>query len=263
MARWERSAAAATDFDWRRTSGSTNADLLAAAPDLPHLAVIATDTQTAGRGRLDRVWTAPSGTSLAISVLLRPLLPTGGLLPPERWGWIALMTGLAMSETVADIAPGIRPDVKWPNDLLVGGRKLCGILAEIAPDSSIVVGVGINTAMTAEQLPVETATSLAVEGALVDDDLLDRLLAGFLLRLDARLTALLGADGDADASGLRAAVEAACVTLGREVRVELPGTEPLRGRATGIDEGGRILVSQADGRVVAVSAGDVVHLRYD
>lgn len=263
MTGWERSRAAASVFDWRETSGSTNADLLAAAARLPHLAVIATDTQTAGRGRLDRVWTAPPGSSLAISVLLRPRLSTGAALPAEHWGWIALMTGLAMRETVADILPGIAPDVKWPNDLLIDGRKLCGILAEVAADSSIVVGIGLNTAMTAEQLPVETATSLAIEGAVVDEDLLDRLLAGFLMRLSARMNALLDAEGDADASGLRGAVEAACVTLGRDVRVELPGAEPLHGVATGIDEGGRILVTRADGRVAAVSAGDVVHLRYE
>jgi len=263
MTGWERSRAAASVFDWRETSGSTNADLLAAAADLPHLAVIATDTQTAGRGRLDRVWTAPPGSSLALSVLLRPRLPSGAALPTAHWGWISLMAGLAMRETIADVAPGITPDVKWPNDLLVDGRKLCGILAEVAADSSIVVGIGVNTAMTAEQLPVETATSLAVEGAAVDDDLVDRLLAGFLMRLSARLRDLLEAGGDADASGLRSSVEAACVTLGRDVRVELPGAAPLRGVATGIDERGRILVAQAGGRVAAVSAGDVVHLRYE
>lgn len=234
-------------------TGSTNADLRAqaeSAADRPHLSTLITRNQTAGRGRLDRTWVAPAGTALAVSVLLRTIP-----VDPATRGWIPLAAGLAMSEAVAAQLPGRDVAVKWPNDVLVEGRKICGILAEATADA-VVVGAGVNTTMTLEQLPVPTATSFAALGVDADED---RLLATYLEALDSRLSALVAA-GDAVSSGLHAAVTARCATLGRPVRVSMPAGRLLEGTATAIDAEGRLLV-ESDGVEHAISAGDVVHVR--
>lgn len=233
--------------------GSTNAALRALAADQgawPHLSVLLTDTQTAGRGRLDRLWTAPAGSSLAISVLLRRL-PSD----PRARGWIPLAAGVAMADAVAAQLPGRDVAVKWPNDVLVDGRKICGILAEATADA-VIVGTGVNTAMTASELPVPTATSFAVLGVEVDAD---RLLADYLGAFDHALSGLRES-GDATASGLHAAATARCATIGQDVRVSLPGDRTLEGRAIALDADGRLVVSGEAGEQ-AVSAGDVVHVR--
>jgi len=264
MAGWERSRAQAAELLWRATSPSTNAELLELAPGLPHFAVLATDDQTAGRGRRGRSWEAPPGAALAVSVLLRPTLPSGEPLDPARYGWLGLAAGLAMCDAVAELAPATAPALKWPNDVLVDGLKICGVLAELAPGGAVVVGAGVNTAMTTGQLPVPTATSLAALGVPVTAALSDELLAGYLARLRVLVDDYLAEGGDAVASGLHAAVEAACSTLGLPVRAELPGGEELHGVATGLDGAGRLELRRAsDGRVVAVAAGDVVHLRLE
>lgn len=234
-------------------TGSTNADLrdrANAAEHWPHLSTLVTRNQTAGRGRLDRSWVAPDGASLAISVLLRTL-------PADlaARGWIPLVAGLAMAEAVAEQIADHEVAIKWPNDVLVDGRKICGILAEATTDA-VIVGSGVNTRMTAEQLPVPTATSFAVLDVAVDED---RLLADYLRGLDAHISALAAAD-EAVASGLHAAVSARCATIGLAVRVSLPGDLVLDGVATALDSQGRLLVV-ADGSEHAVSAGDVVHVR--
>lgn len=247
------SAAAAARLEILASTGSTNADLRAHAEDeagWPHLSAILTEDQVAGRGRLDRIWTAPAGSALALSVLLRvPRIPVG-----ER-GWIPLAAGLAMADAVAAQLSERAVGVKWPNDVLVGDRKICGILAEATGSDTVIVGSGVNTAMTAEQLPVPTATSFAVEGVRVDADLL---VAGYLARLDGWI-ASLAEHGSAVASSLRDAVAARCVTLGRAVRVQLPGGAELIGIATGIDTDGSLIVT-VDGSEHRVSAGDVVHV---
>lgn len=264
MPEWERSRSVARRLLWRESSASTNAELvaLAADPEVPDLTVLATDDQSAGRGRLDRSWLAPPGSALAISVLLRPRLPGGEPMPLERFGWIPLAAGLAMGAALEAVAPGLGARLKWPNDVLVGGRKICGVLAELVPATgAVVVGAGVNTAMRRDQLPVPTATSLAVEGVRVPPGLADDLLAGYVARLRALVAEYAAHGGDAEASGLRELAVAACSTTGREVRIELPGgAEPLRGIATGIDESGRLEV-RARGAVVAVAAGDVTHVR--
>lgn len=233
--------------------GSTNAalrDLLVDADAWPHLSVLLTGNQTAGRGRLDRRWTAPAGASLAVSVLLRRLPDA-----VEARGWIPLAAGLAMADAVADQVADRAVSVKWPNDVLVDGFKICGILAEAAADG-VIVGTGINTTMTTEQLPVPTATSFAVLGLEAD---VDRLLALYLQNLDRSLDALVAA-GDADASGLHAGVSARCGTLGQDVVVSLPGGHTLEGTAVALDAEGRLVVS-AGGVMHPISAGDVVHVR--
>ena len=252
-------SAIAARLDVLESAGSTNDELRIRATGLepwPHLSVVATDRQTAGRGRLGRVWTAPPGRSLAMSVLLRPAVPSDAL------GWIPLLAGLAVVRTLRSL--GGDASLKWPNDVLIAGRKVCGILTELLPDGSgVIAGIGVNLRLAEDELPVPTATSLLLEG--VDADA-DAVATGILGELRDLVDALAAAGGSADASGVRAAVSAACGTLGRPVRVELPSGEVLRGTATGIDGAGRLEVlpetGAKDAGPLAVSAGDVTHLRY-
>lgn len=234
-------------------SASTNAAMRSLSTDAaawPHLSVIVTDNQTAGRGRLDRSWIAPAGSALAVSVLLREL-PSR----PEAMGWIPLIAGVAMADAATAQLSAHEVAVKWPNDVLVDGKKICGILAE-STGSAVIVGAGVNTAMRVDQLPVPTATSFAAIGEVCDSD---HLIADYLRRLDGLLGALVAWE-DSDRSGIRDAVSARCATLGRAVDVDLPDGSRLHGIATGIDADGRLLVEVA-GVEHAVSAGDVVHAR--
>jgi BirA family biotin operon repressor/biotin-[acetyl-CoA-carboxylase] ligase len=159
-------------------------------------------------------------------------------------------------------ALGGAADLKWPNDVLLGGRKVCGILAEALPDGSgAVLGAGLNHRIPAEALPVPTATSLAVEGLPTDPD---GALAAYLERLWALLDPFEAAAGDPEGSGLKAAVERSCGTIGSRVRVHLPDGGSDTGRATGLDADGRlVVVRDPDATPFAVAAGDVEHLRYE
>ena len=229
-------------------AGSTNA-LVAerAQADGPEGLVIVAEHQTAGRGRLDRTWETPARSALTFSVLLRP---TGAA---ATWPWIPLLTGYEVSKALR--AAGFDATVKWPNDVLIGERKVAGILVErveTAGGPAAVVGVGVNVGMTADELPVAEATSLAIEGEAPDRTellglLLDTVWEGYVAWQEG---------GEAATSHLAASYAAACSTIGRPVRVDLPSGEALTGTATGIDPAGRLLV---DG--TAVSAGDVVHVR--
>lgn len=228
---------------------------------LPAFTTLVTDDQTSGRGRRGRSWDAPPGASLAISVLLRPLGPDGTMLDASRFGWLSLAAGVAMTDAIGAVLPDAAVGVKWPNDVQLAGKKICGVLGELLPSGDgVVMGAGINVTMTAEQLPVPTATSLAIEGA-VGNDLPDRVLARYLDRLVELVESYGEHGGDADASGLRAVVVERCTTLGREVRAELPGDAELRGTAVGIDRFGRLEIRTGFGRVEAIAAGDIIHLR--
>jgi BirA family biotin operon repressor/biotin-[acetyl-CoA-carboxylase] ligase len=259
------SRAAVPELLIAESSPSTNAelvDLLRARQLAPYTTLVTTD-QTAGRGRLDRQWVAPAGTALAISVVLAPRSASGERLPFDRFGWLAIAAGVAMTENVASAMAGASTassvGVKWPNDVLVGGRKICGVLGEfVAERGALVMGAGVNVTMTAEQLPVPTATSLLVEGGAVD---VDTVLAGYLARLRELVDAFGAADGDAEASGLRASANRLCITLGRELADELPDGSTLRGTATELDRDGRLRVRRDDGATVSVAAGDVTHVR--
>ena len=237
--------------------GSTNTELVrlvTAEPGAwPAPAVLVTDHQTAGRGRLGRAWSAQAGDSLAISVLLRPRVPA------ERLGWLSLAAGAAMTEALVGL--GVPARAKWPNDVLIDGRKVCGVLAEVLADrSGVVVGAGLNHAAAREDLPVPTATSLAAEGGPTDPDLL---IAAYLERLLALVGAFEAAAGDPEASGLRAAVRAVSDTVGRRVRISR-ADGALVGEAVDIDAGGRIVVDSGPiAGTVACSTGDVEHLRYE
>ena len=234
-------------------TGSTNADLLAAArAGAPAGSVLVAEEQTAGRGRLDRRWQSAPGTALTFSMLLRP-----AAVPPARRGWLPLLTGVAVVAALSARVAAV--SLKWPNDVLANSGKLAGILAEQTGDG-IVVGIGLNVGATREQLPSEHATSLWLAGAV---DLNRQAILLAVLREFERWYqpwAAEAAAGDADASGVRAAYVAACATLGRDVRVELPGGRVLVGLASDVDAAGRLLVSAVDG-VHAISAGDVIHVR--
>lgn len=239
-------------------TGSTNQDVahLAAEGAAEGLVLVA-EHQTSGRGRFERVWEAPPGSSLAVSVLLRPSRPF------QDWSWLPLLTGMAVARAVrracaGSVADSARVQLKWPNDVLVQGEpgagKLCGILSERHETASgpvAVVGMGINVDLAPHELPVPTATSLAG--------------AGFGADKDALLVALLGELGglyDAwqQRGHLREAYERDCGTLGQDVRVELTPTTSVTGVARGIDAGGGLVVETSSGTRTFV-AGDVHHLR--
>jgi BirA family biotin operon repressor/biotin-[acetyl-CoA-carboxylase] ligase len=255
-------------------TGSTNAVLLGEArAGAAEGLVLVAESQTAGRGRLGRSWSSPPRAALTCSVLLRP----AGVPPPAR-AWLPLLTGIAVAAALRAEA-GVAAGLKWPNDVLVGDRKVAGILAEAHGDA-VVAGVGLNVTLTRAELPVPTATSLLLEDAACLDR--GRLLAAVLTELASRYTAwAAGPDAAAPGAGprpapgppapgppvpgppaesLRAEYLRWCVTIGREVRVELPGGALLTGTATDVDEAGRLAVRTGPGSTL-VGAGDVVHVR--
>jgi BirA family transcriptional regulator, biotin operon repressor / biotin---[acetyl-CoA-carboxylase] ligase len=248
-----RSALTAPGRGWRELqvvdeTGSTNADLARQARQGAGAGlVLVAEQQTSGRGRLGRSWTAPARSGLTFSVLLRPAGPT------SRLGWLPLLTGLAVAEAVARVAE-LDVRLKWPNDLLVGDRKLAGVLAERVGDA-VVVGVGLNVSAVAAELPGPQATSLVMEGAACTDR--DPVLRAVLRRIADRVARWDSPGGDPD---LAAAYAGRCATLGRTIRAELPGGLELTGVAQGLDGDARLLVLTAQG-VQVVGAGDVVHLR--
>ena len=253
---------------WLDEVGSTNSDLVARVSSeegssWPDFSVIATDNQVAGKGRLGRDWSAPAGASLAVSVLLRPHTPAGRPLPPESLGWFGLLAGLAMTRACNSVLPeGKRAMIKWPNDVLISGRKVCGVLSELVttPDGmALVVGTGVNIALAEDQLPVPTATSLAIEGAHTS---LDELLAAYLTEFSRITKVFVSAAGNVRSSGLLDQIRDECDTIGRSVRVELPTGDNRVGTAIGINEEGSLVVEMANcAEPLVVSAGDVTHLR--
>ncbi len=236
-------------------TGSTNADLLAAAVrGAPEGSVLVADVQTAGRGRLARSWITVPGAALACSVLLRP-----AAVPPARRAWLPLLAGVAAAAAVR-ASTAVDARLKWPNDVLAGGGKLAGILAE-QQAGAVVIGIGMNlTAAPAAGAGAPAPVSLAQLGAVAAgrDAVLAALLAGladwYLRWRDA------APPGDPQASGLRAEYLELCATVGQQVRVQLPGGRLLTGRADDVDAAGRLVVDTGGG-LVPVSAGDVVHLR--
>ncbi len=253
-------------------TGSTNDDLAEAAAQQPaqwpDLSVLTAEVQRAGRGRLDRSWVAPERSSLILSLLLRPVNGSGRPLPTASYSWFSLLAALALVESIEDRTE-VSPQLKWPNDVIVDGRKLAGILARFVPGAdgappALVVGIGLNVSLTDSELPVPTATSLLLEYAGTTDR--NILLKSFLRTFAGRYAAFCAVDGDAAAAlpggeTLAAEVSRRMHTLGRTVRAELPGGAELTGRALALDAHGGLVVRDAEGERHSVSAGDVVHLR--
>jgi BirA family transcriptional regulator, biotin operon repressor / biotin---[acetyl-CoA-carboxylase] ligase len=234
-------------------TASTNEDVGAAArTGGAEGLVIVAESQTAGRGRLGRAWIAPPRSGLTFSVLLRPVTA------PSTWGWLPLLTGVALADAVAKHS-AVPARLKWPNDLLAAdGRKLAGILAEVVPGpagTAVVVGVGLNVTTRPEELTgLPAATSLALQGAVVTD-------RGSLFRALLRSLEATYAGWQAAGGAPLASYPAACETIGATVRLTPPGGGEVIGLATGVDSDGRLQVQAADGAQRVFSAGDVEHLR--
>jgi BirA family biotin operon repressor/biotin-[acetyl-CoA-carboxylase] ligase len=239
-------------------TGSTNADLLAEAQaGAREGLVLVAEEQTAGRGRMGRRWISPPRRALTFSVLLRPAVPAGLL------GWVPLLAGVAVASAL-EYTAGVDARLKWPNDVLVDGAKIAGILAE-RWGSAVVVGTGINVLQQRGELPVPTATSLLMArevGPVDDADTRERLLTAVLDEFARWYRAWLDQPrpGDADGCGLREEYLRRSGTVGTAVTVMLPGGQNLTGTAAGIDAAGRLEIRTPAG-LVQVSAGDVVHLR--
>lgn len=236
-----------TRVDVVERTGSTNADLAdRARVGEPGGAVLIALEQTAGRGRLARSWSSPSGTSLSMSALVRPGRGDVGLVP--------LVTGLGVARGLTTL--GLEARLKWPNDVLVDGLKVCGVLAELVVDDrglAVVVGMGVNVSQTPAELPVAWATSLALAGARAGRT---SAAAAVLTGVGESLTAW--ETGGWEAVG--PSYLERCATLGRKVRVELSPTDQVHGTAVGVGPDGRLQV-RVGAEVRSYAAGDVHHLR--
>ncbi|KUH81267.1 biotin--[acetyl-CoA-carboxylase] ligase [Mycobacterium sp. IS-1556] len=242
--------------EWRRVdvvaeTGSTNADLIARAGRGEDIAgaVLIAENQTAGRGRRGRSWSAVPFAQITMSVGVNV-----AAVPSDAWGLLPLATGVAVVDAVADA--GVAAGLKWPNDVLAGDGKLAGILAEVAAaDRAVVIGVGLNVSLRADEVGVDGVTSLVDLGVAHPDR--QRLIGRVLHELGNRIDSWRRGGADAD---LIAAYRARSLTLGMNVRALLPGDRELVGVARDIDGQGR-LVLDTDGGPTTVSAGDIVHLR--
>ncbi|MGO2141540.1 MAG: biotin--[acetyl-CoA-carboxylase] ligase [Leucobacter sp.] len=270
---------------------------------LPHGTVLLTDNQTAGRGRLTRGWATPPGQALAVSVLVRgdgrnaagaaSAAAAGGAASAgtgSEWGelgpgWLPFIAGSAVNAAfqplfsaaaARDETEPMRVGMKWPNDIHVRdeedavagrtGKKLCGILCELLPDGSAIIGMGMNLLIPEWELPTDRATSLLAAGADVGGaesfgdplgaELADRVVTAVTAEI-SRLTEL--AAREPEAIRIRAARHS--LTLGTEVRVHLPGDEIVDGRARKLADDGALVVDLPTGGTLTVNAGDVQHLR--
>lgn len=254
--------------------GSTNeyaAALLSGQGDdvrtsLGFLSLVATGDQQQGKGRMNRVWSAPAGTSLSTSILVRPHVSEHGQMPVSAYHWATMLMSLAAVQTLEDL--GVKDtSIKWPNDVLVGEKKICGILAQLVAEEpgifSLVVGIGTNVTLESKDLPVETATSILLEtGELYS---LDTVLEKLATRFATLMTAFNRVQGDPTLpldtqASLLDMVRSRMSTLGKEVNIHLPDGLIEEGRALDITDEGEILVQTANGPK-SYAVGDIVHLR--
>lgn len=236
---------------WVDSTASTQVALVDQARAGAVSQVLATTSQSAGRGRRGREWTCPPGAGLAMSVLVR--LPR-----QDGWSWLPLLAGVAVHEALTELGAPPSLGLKWPNDVLVDhgddAGKLVGIIAERvdAPrgaDPALVLGIGVNLRRALVPVEATALDSLGVAAGpqTVASSILDA-VGAWLERWSA------------DPRRVAEPYRQRCLTLGTQVRVHLPGGDTLTGRATVIDEEGRLVLTTAGGQV-ALSAGDVVHLR--
>ncbi|WP_157930830.1 biotin--[acetyl-CoA-carboxylase] ligase [Glycomyces xiaoerkulensis] len=233
-------------------TGSTNADLAEAARHgAEEGRILIAERQTRGRGRLDRSWESPIHAGLTMSMLLRPAAP------PEQWGTLSLAAAVALEESLRAVA-GVSVRLKWPNDVLLEGRKVCGILASVE-DGAVVIGIGLNVSLTEAELPAPDATSLLLGGAATLDR--EKIAAAFL----AHFAAVYRTWNEEGPSHVVARWREYSATLGRFIEVSFPNGRKVAGTAVDIAEDGRLVVRRGEGEggeeVLTVAAGDVVHLR--
>lgn len=236
--------------EWHDELDSTNAEAARrAAAGAPEILVVGAEHQSAGRGRLDRTWVAPPRRSLTCSLLLRPAAgPTALPLLP-------LLAGLAVAEVAAGYCRDVEVGLKWPNDLLIDGRKAAGILVEAVP-GAVVVGIGLNVDWRGVERAEELADAISLAEATDLPVNRWRILAAILGVFSKRYEVFATAP-----SLLLEDYRARCLTIGRDVRVQLVAGGELRGRAIGVDDSGALEVEDATGVTHRISAGDVHHLR--
>ncbi|MGL3806510.1 biotin--[acetyl-CoA-carboxylase] ligase [Paeniglutamicibacter sp. R2-26] len=248
-----------------QSTGSTNDDLVARARDgrLPHLSVETTEHQVAGHGRLGRGWETPERSALAISIHFRP--DPG--FDPAGLPWLSMLCATAMVQALSERA-GLAAGLKWPNDVVAGGHKLCGVLAQLVPTAggpAVVVGAGLNVSQERAELPVATASSVALLGGRTTDR--TELMVAYLQRVAELHSGFAAVHGNAEAPGpgqrvsLRRAIAAHMVSIGHEVDAHLPDGTVLRGTAEDLGPEGALLLRDGTGALHHVLAADVFHLR--
>jgi BirA family transcriptional regulator, biotin operon repressor / biotin---[acetyl-CoA-carboxylase] ligase len=238
---------------------STNTHAAALAQNgAPHGTVVVAESQTAGRGRLGRQWHSPSGKNLYCSILLRSM-PAREQQP--LWlSWIPLIAALAASRAVQVVA-NLKVVVKWPNDILIGNRKLGGILCESSgvgtAHAIVIVGIGLNVNVRRDEFPVELreiATSLTIESQHPCDR--TAILAALLAELETRCESFLAGNHE----DILNEYMLRCATIGRQVRIELAHEEQMDGTAESIQADGSLRIIRKDRTTVDIRAGDVIHL---
>jgi BirA family biotin operon repressor/biotin-[acetyl-CoA-carboxylase] ligase len=238
--------AAALSQYWRVSvvdlTASTQDDLMKkiTAGDSRNGEVIIANYQSAGRGRLDRTFSAPASTALLFSLYLIPERSR------ENWGFIPLLAGLSVARTLSEADQEI--SIKWPNDLLIGEKKVAGIISTLH-GQGVIVGIGLNVSMKSEELPVPSATSLELEGFTTLDR--NQLIAAILNSLEKDFI-----DWD-HGSSFCSQYLAHSSTIGSMVQIELPDGVKHQSKALSIDELGQLHLE--DGQCISV--GDVIHLR--
>lgn len=239
--------------------GSTNHELMSRAmrAETQHLSALVTTNQTAGRGRLGREWIAPPNKTLAVSIVFAPAQAS-----IEALSWMPLIGGLAMARAVRTFVSDRAVTLKWPNDVQIEGLKVSGLLSELlAGGVGVIVGAGLNLTIERDELPTSVSTSLLLEDA---DPGVDLALSTYLTEFLGLYEQFVVGGLDPVRSGIAAAIRAECGTIGRRVRVELPGGERIFGTAEAIDDSGRLVVKDdANGSLQHVASGDVTHLRYE
>ncbi len=227
---------------WCDSTGSTNVDARDSA--FTHGTMVATTNQVSGRGRMNREWVCPPGKSLAMSLVVElSAFPSASSV-----SWVPLLAGVAMADVIRVL--GASAAVKWPNDVLIGDKKVAGVLCELTGDGRIIIGVGVNWALTTEDLPTDAATSLNLVGVETEPK-------DLAVRWRRAVLDLVEQAVDAD---MIARVTAASATIGRSVRIEFPSGETDRGIAVALGDDGSLEVDCASGRR-RVTAADVTHLR--
>jgi BirA family biotin operon repressor/biotin-[acetyl-CoA-carboxylase] ligase len=225
-------------------TGSTQHDLLQLVESKNALdgQVIVTEYQSNGRGRLDRTFEAPARSALLFSFYIKPRRQR------SEWGFIPLIAGLSLARAISTLDSEINVSLKWPNDCMINEKKCAGIIAQTSPEG-VIIGIGLNVSMTADELPVPTATSLVIESSKIFDR---NLLLSNILNTFAELF-----EAWDEGSELLEEYASASSTIGKKVRIELPGGENLEETVARVSHTGELVL--ADGR--HVSAGDVIHLR--
>ncbi len=235
----------------RGETGSSNADAFRlAAEGAEEGTVLLADCQLAGKGRLGRRWESPAGVNLYCSVVLRPQLP------PHEAPQLTFLSAVAVARTI-QATTGLQASIKWPNDLLINGRKVAGLLNEMNAETDrvgfVILGIGVNLNMRADQFPPDLrspATSLMLESGSPVSRL--AFTVRLLQELDREYTRFqLSGFGP-----VRKEWAQYCNAFGREVRVEA-GSGCLQGAFAGIDHDGALLMKLSDGRTERILSGDV------